>query len=81
MTKVLVLYYSSYGHVEGMAEAIAEGAREVPGVEATIKRVPECWRLAVLTDRAERPSLPGGHGFAPTNEWISATLPSCATAE
>lgn len=41
MTKVLVLYYSSYGHVEGMAEAIAEGAREVPGVEATIKRVPE----------------------------------------
>ena len=41
MTKVLVLYYSSYGHVEHMAEAIAEGAREVPGVEATIKRVPE----------------------------------------
>ncbi len=41
MTKVLVLYYSMYGHIEIMANAIAEGARSVSGVEATIKRVPE----------------------------------------
>ena len=41
MTKVLVLYYSSYGHVETMAGAVAEGAREVDGVEVTVKRVPE----------------------------------------
>ena len=41
MTKVLVLYYSSYGHIERMAEAIAEGAREVADVKVTIKRVPE----------------------------------------
>jgi len=41
MAKVLVLYYSSYGHIERMAEAVAEGVREVPGAEATIKRVPE----------------------------------------
>ncbi|HEX2592051.1 MAG TPA: NAD(P)H:quinone oxidoreductase [Rhizomicrobium sp.] len=40
MTKVLVLYYSSYGHIEKMAEAVAEGAREA-GVEVDIKRVPE----------------------------------------
>jgi NAD(P)H dehydrogenase (quinone) len=40
MTKVLVLYYSSYGHVEAMASAVAEGAREV-GAEVAIKRVPE----------------------------------------
>ena len=40
MTKILVLYYSSYGHVETMAEAVAEGAREA-GAEVTIKRVPE----------------------------------------
>ena len=40
MTKVLVLYYSSYGHVETMAGAVAEGVREA-GAEATIKRVPE----------------------------------------
>jgi NAD(P)H dehydrogenase (quinone) len=41
MTKTLVLYYSMYGHVETMAQAIAEGARAVSGVEVTIKRVPE----------------------------------------
>ncbi|MBC9209116.1 NAD(P)H:quinone oxidoreductase [Roseomonas aerophila] len=41
MTKVLILYYSSYGHIETMAGAVAEGARAVPGTEVTIKRVPE----------------------------------------
>ncbi len=40
MTKVLVLYYSSYGHIETMAGAVAEGVREA-GAEAVIKRVPE----------------------------------------
>lgn len=40
MTKVLILYYSSYGHIETMAGAIAEGVREA-GAEAVIKRVPE----------------------------------------
>lgn len=40
MAKVLVLYYSSYGHVEKMAQAIAEGARGA-GAEVDIKRVPE----------------------------------------
>lgn len=41
MSKILVLYYSMYGHVETMAGAIAEGARGVDGVEVTLKRVPE----------------------------------------
>ncbi|CEA05458.1 TrpR binding protein WrbA [Pseudomonas saudimassiliensis] len=41
MTKVLVLYHSMYGHIETMAQAIAEGARSVAGAEVTIKRVPE----------------------------------------
>jgi NAD(P)H dehydrogenase (quinone) len=41
MTKLLVLYYSMYGHVETLAGAIAEGARAVEGLEVTIKRVPE----------------------------------------
>ena len=40
MSKVLVLYYSSYGHLETMANAIADGARAA-GAEATVKRVPE----------------------------------------
>jgi NAD(P)H dehydrogenase (quinone) len=41
MTKVLVLYYSSYGHIEQMAYAVAEGGREVEGAEVVVKRVPE----------------------------------------
>lgn len=41
MTKILVLYYSSYGHVETLAHAVAEGARSVSGVEVTVKRVAE----------------------------------------
>jgi NAD(P)H dehydrogenase (quinone) len=40
MTNVLVLYYSSYGHIETMAGAVAAGARD-GGAEVTIKRVPE----------------------------------------
>lgn len=40
MTKVLVLYYSSYGHIEQMADAVAEGAR-AGGAEVDIRRVPE----------------------------------------
>ena len=40
MTRVLVLYYSSYGHIETMAGAVAEGVWEA-GAEAVIKRVPE----------------------------------------
>jgi len=41
MTKLLVLYYSMYGHIEKMAGSVAEGARSVSGVEVTVKRVPE----------------------------------------
>jgi len=40
MSKVLVLYYSAYGHVEAMANAVAEGARQA-GAHVDIKRVPE----------------------------------------
>ncbi|MBS7698297.1 MULTISPECIES: NAD(P)H:quinone oxidoreductase [unclassified Chelatococcus] len=40
MAKVLVLYYSSYGHIETMAQAVAEGAREA-GADVVVKRVPE----------------------------------------
>ncbi len=41
MHKILVLYYSSYGHVETLAQSIAEGAGSVDGVEVVIKRVAE----------------------------------------
>ncbi|KPF52012.1 NAD(P)H dehydrogenase (quinone) [Novosphingobium capsulatum] len=46
MSKVLVLYYSSYGHIETMANAIAEGARET-GATVDVKRVPETAPLEV----------------------------------
>lgn len=41
MTRILVLYYSSYGHIETMARAVAEGAGSVSGAEVEVKRVPE----------------------------------------
>jgi NAD(P)H dehydrogenase (quinone) len=41
MTKILVLYYSMYGHVETMAKAVADGVRSVEGAEVSVKRVPE----------------------------------------
>ena len=46
MAKVLVLYYSAYGHIEKMANAVAEGAREA-GASVDIKRVPELVPLEV----------------------------------
>jgi NAD(P)H dehydrogenase (quinone) len=47
MAKVLVLYYSSYGHLEQMAKAVAEGARSA-GAEVDIRRVPETAPEAVV---------------------------------
>lgn len=47
MTKVLVLYYSSYGHVEQMADAVAEGARSA-GADVDVRRVPETAPDAVV---------------------------------
>ena len=41
MPRILVLYHSTYGHVEAMAEAVAEGARSVEGAVVDIRRVPE----------------------------------------
>jgi NAD(P)H dehydrogenase (quinone) len=41
MTKILILYYSMYGHVETMAKNIATGAQSVADIEVTLKRVPD----------------------------------------
>jgi NAD(P)H dehydrogenase (quinone) len=46
--KVLIVYYSTYGHVHKMAEAIAEGVRDVDGADAVLRRVPETLPQAVL---------------------------------
>jgi NAD(P)H dehydrogenase (quinone) len=47
--KVLIVYYSMYGHIHRMAEAVAEGAKEVPGAEVGVRRVPETLPEEVLT--------------------------------
>ncbi|SOD99892.1 NAD(P)H:quinone oxidoreductase [Caenispirillum bisanense] len=63
MTKVLVLYYSTWGHVETMAQAVAEGVREA-GAEVTLKRVPELMpqdiieKMGVKTDQAAEIARP-----------------------
>lgn len=41
MTKLLILYYSMYGHIETLAQAVAEGAQDVDGITVTVKRVAE----------------------------------------
>lgn len=48
MAKVLVVFYSMYGHIYKMAEAVAEGVREVPECEAVLMRVPETLSEQVL---------------------------------
>ena len=48
MTKVLIVYYSMYGHIHKMAEAMAAGVKEVDGCEAIIKRVPETLTPEIL---------------------------------
>ena len=68
MATVLVLYYSSYGHVERMAEAVAKGVADVQGVEVAIKRVPELVseEVAKKSNFKEHPGSPrhGDHGAA-----------------
>ena len=46
--KILILYYSMFGHVHRMAEAEAEGAREIPGTDVIMARVPETLPMDVL---------------------------------
>jgi len=48
MSKVLIVFYSMYGHIHQMAEAVAEGVGDVPGCEVVIKRVPETLSEEVL---------------------------------
>ena len=67
MTKILVLYYSSYGHIETLAQAVAEGARST-GAGVTLKRVPELVPEAVASksgfklDQAAPLAAPGELG-------------------
>lgn len=57
MKKLLVLYYSMYGHIAQMAATVAEGARQVEGVEVTVKRVPETMSADALKNAGARTDL------------------------
>jgi NAD(P)H dehydrogenase (quinone) len=48
MSKVLIVFYSMYGHIQKMSEAVAQGVSDVPGCEVVIKRVPETLSDGVL---------------------------------
>ncbi len=47
--KILVLFYSTYGHIYELAKSVAEGARSISGTEVTIKRVPETLSGEILS--------------------------------
>ena len=51
--KVLIVYYSMYGHVYKMAHLVAEGVRRVPGAEPVVRRVPELVPAAVVESRED----------------------------
>lgn len=46
--KILVLFYSTYGHIYHMAKAVVEGAKQIEGIEVELKRVPETLSLEVI---------------------------------
>lgn len=55
MAKILVLYYSMYGHIEKMAHAVTDGAQSVDGVSVVIKRVPETMPAEVFAKAGGKP--------------------------
>ncbi|OHB32126.1 MAG: NAD(P)H:quinone oxidoreductase, type IV, partial [Desulfuromonadaceae bacterium GWB2_53_15] len=75
MCKLLIVHYSMYGHIYKMAEAVAEGAREVAGCEAIVKRVPETLPDEVL---AKMGALEAQKGMA---HIPVATVDDLATAD
>lgn len=69
MTKMLVLYYSSYGHIEAMAKAVASGAKQA-GATVALKRVPELVPEAV----ARSSGIPARPGSAHRNRCRACRL-------
>ncbi|AWN15105.1 NAD(P)H:quinone oxidoreductase [Salinisphaera sp. LB1] len=59
MKKILVLYYSMYGHIETLAQAVVEGAKSVEGVEVTLKHVPETMSREALDAIGAKGALAG----------------------
>jgi NAD(P)H dehydrogenase (quinone) len=58
MSNLLVLYYSRYGQVETMSNAVAEGARSIDGMKVTTKRVPELLSEEAARQAGAKPDQP-----------------------
>jgi NAD(P)H dehydrogenase (quinone) len=78
MTKVLVLYYSMYGHIERMAAAVAEGARGA-GAEVAIKRVPELVPQEVLEKSGAKLDQPAPLASPQELDQYDAIIIGCPT--
>ena len=79
MAKILVLYYSMYGHIETMANAVAEGARKVPGTEVDILRVPETMDaelFAQVGGKTQQASAEATPEILPQNDAIIVGTPT-----
>jgi multimeric flavodoxin WrbA len=76
--KVLVVYYSMYGHVLELAQAAVDGIKEVAGVEAVLRRVQEFAEIEKEIDRHEHARAPGqgarrhgdNHGVVPRQDEV-----------
>lgn len=77
MAKVLVLYYSMYGHIETMAHAVAEGANRVDGVEVVVKRVPETMNAEAFAKAGGKHRMPRR---PPHKNWLT-TMPSSSAPQ
>jgi NAD(P)H dehydrogenase (quinone) len=73
--KIMIVYYSTYGHVHAMAEAVAEGAGQVDGAEVVLRRVPETLPEDVLQQMG---AVEARQAFAHVPE---ATVDELATAD
>jgi NAD(P)H dehydrogenase (quinone) len=78
MAKLLVLYYSMYGHVETMAGAVAEGARAA-GAEVTVKRVAELVPPEVLAKSGAKTDQPAPEASPQELDQYDAILVGCPT--
>ena len=79
MTRVLVLYHSTYGHIEAMANAEAEGASSIPGTQVDMKRVPELVSEEIARKSGYRMDQPAPIATIDELENYDAIIVGCGT--
>jgi hypothetical protein len=74
MANILIVYYSSYGHIEAMAQAQAEGAARVPGARVSVKRIPELTPPEIAAAAGFRLDSTLWEAVEPLGSWARAHL-------